>query len=113
MSKGYVKGGTPVGTESLCRTCSWAHIMRGYRESELITICDDVQPNLVVPFKVYECSGYNDRNKPTWDQMKKLAIHVSPGNPKPAGFRVGAGFAATTTVVEAEDDDEDCDEDED
>jgi hypothetical protein len=41
--------------------------------------------------------------------MQKLAIHVSPGNPKPVGFKVGAGFGETTVrVVEDEDN---CDED--
>ena len=92
MSKGNVKGGTPIGSESLCRTCSYAHVMTGYRESEMITICNDVQPNIVVPFNIYECTGYYDKNRPNWQQMEKLAIHVSPGNPKPVGFKVGAGF---------------------
>jgi hypothetical protein len=41
--------------------------------------------------------------------MQKLAIHVSAGNAKPVGFKVGAGFGETTVrVVE---DDDDCDED--
>lgn len=109
MSKAYVKGGTPVGSESLCRTCSCAHIMRGYKESEMVTICNDVHPNIRVPFAIYECSGYHDKNKPTWQQMQKLAIHVSPGNPKPLGFKTGAGFAGTTSVVDTEEDDDGCD----
>jgi hypothetical protein len=115
MSKGYVKGGTPIGSESLCRTCSYAHIMTGYRESETITMCNNVQPNIVVPFNIYECSGYYDKNRPTWQQMQKLAIHVSAGNPKPVGFKVGAGFGQTTVrVVEgADEDDGSCDEDDD
>lgn len=115
MSKGYVKGGTPIGSESLCRTCSYAHIMTGYRESEMITMCNNVQPNIVVPFNIYECSGYYDRNRPTWQQMQKLAIHVSAGNPKPVGFKVGAGFGQTTVrvVEEADEDDGSCDEDDD
>ena len=54
--------------------------------------------------------GYYDKNRPTCQQMQKLAIHVSAGNPKPVGFKVGAGFGETTVrVVEDEDD---CDEDE-
>jgi hypothetical protein len=91
MSKPYIKNGTPVGSDSLCRTCTWARIITGYRESELITICTDVGPNFVLPFTVYECSGYYDKNRPSWDQMEKLAIHVAPGTLKPVGFKVGIG----------------------
>jgi hypothetical protein len=109
MGKGYVKGGTPIGSESLCRTCSFAQIMWGYRDSEMVTICWRVDPNIVVPFRIHECTGYHDKNKPTYLQMQKLAIDVSPGNPKPVGFKVGAGFGQTTVrvVEDAVDYDED------
>jgi len=113
MGKGYVKGGTPIGSASLCSTCSYAHSMTGYRESESITICTEVHPNIVIPFKIYECTGYYDKNRPNWEQMQKLAIHVSSGNPKPVGFKVGAGFGQTTVrvVEDPEEDDDDCNED--
>lgn len=92
MSRSYIKGGTPVGSESLCKTCSNAHIMRGYRESEMITICDEVHPNVVVPFAIYDCSSYYDKNRPDWEQMQKLAIDVSTGQMKPVGFKISTGF---------------------
>jgi len=73
--------------------------MTGFKESELITICDNVHPNIVVPFNVYECTGYYDKNRPSWDEMKKLAIDVEPVSTlKPVGFKVGPGFAQSTTV---------------
>ena len=107
MSRPYIKGGTPVGNDSLCRTCSYAHIMRGYREPEMVTICNEVHPNVVVPFSIYDCSGYNDKNRPTWEQMTKLAIDVSTGPLKPVGFKASnAGFLANVEVVE-EDETED------
>ena len=112
MSKGYVKGGTPLGSESLCKTCTNAHIMTGYRESEMVTMCNGVHPNIVVPFNIYECTGYYDKNKPSYMQMQKLAIHVSPENAKPVGFKFGAGFGQTTVRVVEEDDDT-CDEEDD
>lgn len=80
--------------------------MTGFRESELITICDNVHPNLVVPFNVYECTGYYDKNRPSWDEMKRLAIDVVPGTLKPVGFKVGAGFVQTTRVRVGADSDE-------
>jgi len=107
MGKLPIKNGTPVGSVSLCRTCSYAQIMTGFRESELITICDNVHPNLVVPFNVYECTGYYDKNRPSWKQMQNLAIHIEPNTLKPAGFKTGAGFTHTTSIRVGADDDED------
>ena len=76
MSKPYIKNGTPIGSESLCKTCSYAQIIAGYRESELISICTDVNPNLRLPFSVHTCSTYYDKYRPTWKQMQDLAIDV-------------------------------------
>jgi len=88
MGKTNIKGGTPVGSKSLCRSCSWAHIMTGYRESEMLVICTEVTPNVMLPFTVHECTNYNDKNRPTWDQMEKLAIDVLPlSSAKAVGFR--------------------------
>jgi hypothetical protein len=88
MSKISMKGATPVGSAPLCRTCSNAHVMTGYRESELMVVCTATYPDFRVPFVVRECSGYNDRNRPDWDQMEKLAIEVSP-----VSFARRVGFA--------------------
>jgi hypothetical protein len=90
MSKPYIKNGTPVGNESLCKTCSSALIFTGYRESEQLTICSWADPNIVLPFTVNTCTGYYDKNRPTWEQMQKLAINVTPDPLKPVGFKVGA-----------------------
>lgn len=108
MGRAYIKGGTPAGSVSLCKTCTSAHIMTGFRESEMVTLCTEVHPNIVLPFQVYECTGYYDKNRPDWKQMEKLAIHVSPGNPKPVGFKTGPGFLAKVTV--GDDDEEDTED---
>lgn len=86
----YVKNGTPRAGESKCVSCVHAHILRGYRESEEVIYCTlPYGPPLKVPFKVYECSCYLDRNRPTWKQMEDLAIDILPlSSGKPAGFRV-------------------------
>ena len=94
MSKAYIKNGTPVGSDSLCRTCTSAVIITGYRESEQITICTGVGPNLVLPFTVYDCSGYYDKNRPSWKQMEDLAINIATAPLKPVGFKVGIGFTS-------------------
>jgi len=110
MGKLPIKNGTPVGSVSLCKTCSNAQIMTGFRESELITICDYPRPSFVVPFNIYECTAYYDKNRPSWDEMKKLAIRVEPNTLKPAGFKTGVGFTHTTTVRVGADEEEDDDD---
>ena len=110
MGKISMKGGTPVGSESLCRTCSWAMIMTGYKESEMVTMCRAPDPNIVVPFLIYECTRYYDKNRPTWQQMEKLAIDLDTAPMKPVGFKLGTGFQQTTVVSVGGGDDDDDDE---
>jgi hypothetical protein len=86
--------------------------MTGYRESEQITLCNYPGPSLVVPFVLYDCSNYYDKNRPSWKQMEELAITVSPGPPKSiSGFRSGPGFAEPPVRIRVgpPDDDEDDD----
>ena len=82
--------------------------MIGYRESEMITMCNDVHPNIVVPFRIYECSSYYDKNRPSWKQMEDLAITVTPAPLKPVGFKTGLQPAAKVRVgpdpIETDDD---------
>jgi hypothetical protein len=105
MSKLNVKSGTPVGNVPLCQSCRWGQFMTGYRDSEVLAICTNTNPNMVLPFTVYECTEYSDKHKPDWEQMEKLAIQVLPtrASSKTAGF---------STVVPARRGDEDEDEDE-
>jgi hypothetical protein len=111
MGKLNIKGGTPVGSESLCKTCSYAHIMTGFRESESVTMCNDVNPNIVVPFQIYECTGYYDKQKPNWQQMQKFAIDLSLPSSKPVGFKTGLGLQDTRKLVPVKDDDDEYDGD--
>ncbi len=78
----------------------------------MITICNEVNPSIVVPFKVYECTAYYDKNRPNFQQMEKLAIHVSAGRTKPVGFKSGAGFGEGTVTC-IDDEASDCVKDED
>jgi hypothetical protein len=106
MSKAYIKNGTPIGNESLCRTCSYALIFTGYRESEQVTMCTRVHPNLVLPFTINTCSGYYDKNRPSYQQMEDLALDVTPTPLKPVGFKIGQTSNILTHVkVDFEDED--------
>ncbi len=81
--------------------------MTGFRESELVMICTEVHPNLRLPFPVYDCTGYHDKNRPDYNQMQKLAIDVVPGPLKNLGFKLGLGFAKTAVKVPLDPEDED------
>lgn len=90
MGNTYVKNGTPIGNEHLCRTCCWGQFMTGYRESDVLVICTNARPNIRVPFVINECSEYQDKNRPDWEQMEKLAIEVRPATTlrRTRGFQV-------------------------
>jgi hypothetical protein len=77
MEKMNVKNGTPVGSEHLCKRCSWGQFMTGYRDSDVLVICTNATPNFTVPFPVQLCSEFSDRNRPTVDQMNRLAIRAN------------------------------------
>jgi hypothetical protein len=49
---------------SLCATCVWSTVRKGYRGGEAETFCRIVSPNGLVPFAVRECTDYNDRRAP-------------------------------------------------
>ena len=88
--------------ESLCRACYWAHIQKGFRESEEAVFCcfNRLRP---VPFKVADCTDFSSKNIPTREEMEKLAliIRTQPARKK-TGF-AGIGFGSEQQTVEAED----------
>ena len=91
MNLRKVYGGTPVGNESRCDTCVYARIIRGYAESERITICDRIFKPLLVPFKVMECSDYADKRLPCVEDMEEIAWQLrSKSAGRSAGFQPAA-----------------------
>jgi hypothetical protein len=105
MGKVNVKNGTPVGSSHLCMNCSWGQFITGYRESDRMAICTNTNPNIVLPFTVYECSSFSDRCRPDWEQMKKLAIDIQPVrvSSKTSGFSVAV---APRPLTESDDEDD-------
>ncbi|MGD0914552.1 MAG: hypothetical protein ABR928_21875, partial [Terracidiphilus sp.] len=108
MGKVNVKNGTPVGNAHLCRTCLHGQYTTGYRETDVLVICANSTPAILVPFPVHECTDYWDRNRPSIGQMHKLALDFSDGRRKPVRGFSTAGFAAV-----ADDDDNGEEEQED
>ena len=80
MSLRKVYGGTPIGSESRCDTCTHARIIQGYAESERIVICTGMYDPIRVPFKVMQCTDYEDRRLPDFDNMKEIAWQIRTKN---------------------------------
>ena len=89
------------GERSLCHACYWAHIQKGFRESEETVFCCFSRFR-AVPFKVADCTDFSSKHVPTRDQMEKIAL-IIPTHParKPSGF-VAVGFAAEPENEEEE-----------
>jgi len=86
MSLRKVYGGTPVGQDSRCDSCVYARIIRGYAESEKITLCDRLLEVIRIPFRVMECSDYVDKRLPCIEDLEKMAWLLRS---KSAGRRAG------------------------
>ena len=108
MGKLYVKNGTPVGNEHLCKGCSHALYVTGYRESDVLVICVLTDPSFRVPFVVHQCSDFLDKQKPDWEQMEKLAIEIQPVrvSKKTRGFNLAEVARPEYEPAVAEDEDE-------
>ena len=72
MSLRKVYGGTPIGNESRCDTCTHARIIQGYAESERIVICTGMYDPIRILFKVMQCTDYEDRRLPDFENMKEI-----------------------------------------
>ena len=82
-----IRNGRPQVSESLCNSCYWAHIQRGFAESEEVILCAFLRPARLVPFKVSMCTDYNDKRVPSKSDMEEIAwiIRTKDVN-RPVGF---------------------------
>jgi hypothetical protein len=97
MTYRKVYGGTPVGTESRCDTCIYGRIIQGYAESERIVLCRATEPPVSVPFKVAECTTYEDKRLPCYWEMQKIAWDV-----RPKGSVTKTGFVLASDLKKAQ-----------
>ena len=89
-----VIGGTPRGTSSLCKTCRFAHNLKGVNMQESTTC--QMMNFRVVTFPVDTCSRYDDKRMPSLYDMEQIAWIVR------SRARGPAGFAGDEMVVEIE-----------
>jgi hypothetical protein len=83
MVKVTVKGGTPEGCESLCRSCARGHIITGFRASEEEVFCRTFYIEREIHFPVRECTFYEDKRLATKTEMEEIAWHLRSTNGKP------------------------------
>lgn len=98
-----VRNGTPIGKESLCRSCRYASILLGYSESEEEIRCGfySALPRLV-PFPISRCSDYLSKLAPTLYELEKIAFIIDVKDVK-ATSRVGFAGAVVTAGTCEED----------
>jgi hypothetical protein len=97
MSIRKIYGGTPVGNESRCDTCTHARIIQGYAESEKIVFCNSLWDPIRIPFSVRQCSAYEDKRLPDIEDLEEIAGRLRS---KSAGAR--AGFVLTSEPAESQ-----------
>ena len=68
-----VKGGTPQGSDALCRTCSYGHIIKGFRATEEEVFCRYFYLEREIHFPVSECTFYEDRRLASKREMEEIA----------------------------------------
>ena len=95
-----VKDGTPQGAETLCVTCRWAHIVKGFRESEKEIFCRYLADDRPVRFPVSQCNSYDDRRIPSKRDMEQIAWILLT---KKAGRTIGFVTAKQFWEIEGDD----------
>lgn len=88
-----IKGGTPRASDALCRTCTHAHILKGFSATEQIFFCEQFYPKRPLPFLVCECTLYEDKRRATLVSMEKIAWYLTTKKPgRSVGFVSAARF---------------------
>ncbi len=93
MNTNGARNSAPLAGDWLCRTCSHALIQKGYSDSEEQVSCayGYFEMPRLLPFKVRECSGYEDRRLSGYKGMEEIAWTI-----KSMSARRQSGFIATT-----------------
>ena len=94
-----VKGGTPQGCESLCRTCSHGHIIKGFCASQEEVFCRFFYIEREIRFPVMECTFYEDRRLASKKEMEEIAWVLRTDMPR---RRVGFISPEQLREIEAE-----------
>jgi len=94
-----VKGGTPQSSDTLCRTCNHAHIIKGFRATEEEVFCRYFYIEREIRFPVCECTWYEDKRLASKTEMEEIAWFLTTRKP---GRSVGFVSAAQFREMESE-----------
>ena len=94
-----VNGGTPQNSDTLCRTCSRGHIIKGFRATEEEVFCRHFYIEREIRFPVSECSWYEDKRLACKSEMEEIAWFLTTRKP---GRSVGFVSAARFREMESE-----------
>jgi hypothetical protein len=97
-----VKGGTPEGCQSLCRTCSRGHVITGFRTSEEEVFCRFFFVEREIRFPVRECTFYEDRRVASKEAMEEIAWKLRDRDTKSSP---NLGFISPAQLRETESED--------
>lgn len=83
-----MSGATPSGNKSLCYTCKHSIVVKGINCEEAILCNEAFYKNgaTLVPFRVAECTMFQNRNHPEKYEMEKIAWSVEARRRGPVGF---------------------------
>jgi hypothetical protein len=95
-----VKGGTPEESTSLCVSCTYGVVRKGYSAAEEEVFCRWTDPTTRVHFKVRECSAFSDRSSPSLYWIEKTGWVLLT---KTAGRSIGFVTAQKFREIEGED----------
>lgn len=100
MVKFRVIGGTPEGSGFLCRTCTRAHIITGFRATEDEVFCRYLYIEREIRFPVRECSFYEDKRIASREAMEEIAWNLKSTTTKPMQ---NVGFVSRERLAQAVD----------
>ena len=93
MVKIRVLGGTAEGSDSLCKTCTRGHVIKGFRLAEEVVYCRTFYIEREIRFPVRECTFYEDRRVASKEDMEEIAWRLRTLNPtRQIGFVSAAQF---------------------
>jgi hypothetical protein len=97
-----VRGGTPEGCESLCRSCTRGHVISGFRTTEEEVFCRFFFVEREIRFPVRECTFYEDRRIASKADMEEIAWKLRDRDTKSSP---NLGFISPTQLREIESED--------